>query len=682
MNDSKKSGLSYEFFLKEGERLNLLTRKRYKNILILMKRGLHAPEHEELLLSMIKARELELLAVQSPCPPPTPEQANQGPYRIGTTVESGSGNPVTYPSTPVNFLVLGKQNTGKTRGASLFALQEIESSTVLIIESRHDFEYLFRYVASGLYLDAATAPFNFFEPDPGLPFEKNSGETINTLGQYQTLFHRGMSVLQIAAKGLKEEGKAVTAGRLLRFLRNNKKQFSHNTDAYYSSIDRLEALVDSFPGWNVEKGLTSPDLLNHRFLYVDTSPIPRVDFRITFIALLLKRLWLWQERHSPRRNQTEVLVIIDEAEYLFMVNLFKGQYAGHFLQDLLRQGRAIGIQLVLIMHQVKDIDHAVLANAGNLMAFRMTEMDDQRRVANALGFPPNAAQFIGSLANRHCFVRFDSGYTKPFLMKTLDFDVNDQPLTSEERKAILARQSHLLTLPPADPPPERVIPSSAAKPSRAPVLPEIAPWVPDHNTTNLLHAVHNHGFKGVTKVYESAGISATTGRERLIDLNNKGLVGSHKLGFPGRGGQRTTVFLTKAGRVAIGAPAPRGVGGDDHTAYQKEFQFGLTELGFEAQIEKTVDGKAVDIAFRMVRLGGNTDLIAAEIDLTTDPIENARKDLIRGFAEIYLIVPGNRIPTLLNKIEEEFSAGEQKRLHLVEPKNFLREAAKLKEQRK
>ena len=65
---------------------------------------------------MIKARDMDLLMIHSPCPPPTLEQANQGPYRIGTTVEAGPGKPVTYPSIPVNFLVLGKQNVGKTRG--------------------------------------------------------------------------------------------------------------------------------------------------------------------------------------------------------------------------------------------------------------------------------------------------------------------------------------------------------------------------------------------------------------------------------------------------------------------------------------------------------------------------------------------------------------------------------------
>ena len=112
---------------------------------------------------------------------------------------------------------------------------------------------------------------------------------------------------------------------------------------------------------------------------------------------------------------------------------------------------------------------------------------------------------------------------------------------------------------------------------------------------------------------------------------------------------------------------------------KREFQFGLKELGFEAEIEKNVDGKAVDVAFRLVRPDGNTDLYAAEIDLTTDPIENASKDLTRGFAEIYLNVPRDRVSRLLNRIKEKFSADDQKRIHVVEPKNFLREVAKIKE---
>src|SRR5690606_12383219 len=105
MNDQRKPNLSYEYFLKEGDRLNLLASKRFRNLLAIVRRGWHSPEHEEHLLAMMKSRELELLAIHSPCPPPTLEQVTQGPYRIGTTVEAGPGKPATYPSPPVNFLV-------------------------------------------------------------------------------------------------------------------------------------------------------------------------------------------------------------------------------------------------------------------------------------------------------------------------------------------------------------------------------------------------------------------------------------------------------------------------------------------------------------------------------------------------------------------------------------------------
>ena len=73
----------------------------------------------------------------------------------------------------------------------------------MIIEARHDFQYLFRSIPDALYLDAATSPFNFFEADPGFSSETSQGEMINIVGQYQTLYHRGMSVIQLGTSDLR-----------------------------------------------------------------------------------------------------------------------------------------------------------------------------------------------------------------------------------------------------------------------------------------------------------------------------------------------------------------------------------------------------------------------------------------------------------------------------------------------
>lgn len=672
---------SFDYYLKEGIRLNLLTSQRFMNLIDLVKRGWQRPYHEDQLVSMIESRERTMLLAGTPCPPPSPDQVIQGRIIIGMTVDPNGGYPVAISERPVPTLAIGKQGTGKTRAACLILLQILRNANVVIFDGRHDLEFVFRYAPAGLRLDAAKAPINLYEPDPGIAFETNLGEMVNTQGQYLTLYHRGMNVLQIAANSLKKRGEAVTALRILQFLWDNKKRFSQNYEAYNSAIDRLESLVESFPGSNVERGLTTPNLLQNRLVYFDTSSIPRTDLRISFIASILKRVWLWQEKNSQRLNRTEVLVVIDEAEFLFSSNLSRGQYAGHFIQDLLRQGRAVGLNLLLIVHEVKNLDHSVLANAGNLLAFRVSEADDQRRVANALGLPYQSAQTLGALENRHCQVRIDSGYLQPFLMRTLDFEVNDQPLTLAEKDFIQQRQSKFLQYPTADTLPNLLgwNASTNRKDHSQPAPKKQSS--PDYNTINLLTAIKKFGKEGLMKVYKAAQVAPGTGAKRLRKYTENGWVRTHKRRLPGKSGLQTTPFLTKAGRELIGAEARGGVGGDDHTAYQEEHQFGLSELGYDAEIERTVEGKAVDVVVRWENPEGQIEFIAIEIDLSTDPLENARKDLERGFAEIFLNVARDQFAKTLNRIKERFSEDEQARIHVVEPKNFLKEFARVIERK-
>lgn len=681
ISSEKNQQHSFEYYLLEGQRYNLLEKRRYRNLLHLLKHNMLSPECKQELQAMVDKAQQELALSCFPYPPPTLEQIPHGPTPFGRVVmPSGLGEVAELPDRPVNSLLAGKQNTGKTYLATLLSIGSTPATRIIVIDNRSDLEFLFRYIPKALYLNAETASLNPFEPDPGIPFETNLRHTLNILGESLTLLHRIMNVLHEAALGVKNDNKAVTPGNLLRFLRSNKKRFSHNWEAYNSALDRLEGLSRDFRGWNLERRLTTVDLLKYRLLYINTSHIGRTDHRIAFVTLFLGRLWLWQREYSPRSNQTEVLTVIDEAEVYLSANRLKGQYASTFSQDLLRQGRAVGMQFVLVVHQVSDLDSTVLANAGNLFTFRITSADDQRRIGNSLGLPHEAHQLLGKLEDRHCVVRLDTGYPHPFRVRVLDVEINNTPLSTAERQAVLERQAPLVPMPQEEPQgaievEEEITPTPVHAPRR------IHQRELDHATQNLLFAINNHGLKGVTEVYRAAGVNANTGKKRLQELINQDLVGTHRLDLPGRGGQRVTVFLKDRGAELIGAEPSRGRGGDDHRAYQKEFAYALKEHGFEAEIEKTIDGKAVDVVVRRTGKDGCVRLDAIEIDVTTDPIENTRKDLDRGFSEVFLTFPLERSARLLARIKDEFTEEERQRIQVIEPKRFLPEYVRIVERK-
>jgi hypothetical protein len=258
--------------------------------------------------------------------------------------------------------------------------------------------------------------------------------------------------------------------------------------------------------------------------------------------------------------------------------------------------------------------------------------------------------------------------------------IDDTPLSREELEQHQRQYAHLLEFPAAD---EASVPDEAGAAAEAD--PE---WINDDEVLKdpfldlspeeryFLQTVDIHGCRGITAVYEVTTLSPSTGKKYLERFLDRGWVGTHTLILPGRSGQRTTSFLTQAGRNLLQIPGPKGIGGDDHTAYQKEFAYALRELGCEVFIERSVQGKSADIVHRYQDANGVTYLNAIEIEISTDGLSNLQKDLAAGFAEIWLIVAcdsgGTLEPTLRNQIKEV----EQSKVFITTTKEFLRKYAK------
>ena len=190
---------------------------------------------------------------------------------------------------------------------------------------------------------------------------------------------------------------------------------------------------------------------------------------------------------------------------------------------------------------------------------------------------------------------------------------------------------------------------------------------------HFLHSVAGVGEKGHTAVYEHAGISDPTGKKRVEKGKDDGLLLSHTIRPPGRSGQRKTLFLTEKARDLLRVPKGKGVGGIDHTAYQREFSYALTELGFDARIEKSHNQKSVDILCKFQDSKNETHYHAIEIEESTDGISNIKRDLAAGFDEVFVIIRLRRQATLEAKIKETFSEEERKRIHVTSPDTFLQE---------
>ena len=673
---------SFKSYYERCKRLNLLEHRRVRIWFRQLELDMLAPEDERDFNEFLKGHERRLLVSKFVTSRPTPEQAISGKHVIGEIPEEGANDPVAISFEPPRpgFLI-GSSGTGKTRAAGNLIDSLRADVPVFILDPRGDYEYIARFHPEDtLVIGAERLCFNPFSPDPKVDRGLNLRTVVAALGDTLTMYHRMQTTLVEAVCGVENDGRIPTLGRVFDFLKKHPKRFKNNLSAYDGVLDRLQALDEIFhEAWNVEQGVTIEDLCRFRTVVIRTGNLGRVDIRVMYSTLILARTYLHLLAQQQRPNCPVIVVVIEEAEYLLSRHRESSSYSVLFIVELTHLARAVGMQLLFITQDPTAISSSLLNDSGNLFVFGHREGKAIDYVVRSLALPREVLPQIASLPDRHCYLRPNSGeFRQPFLIKTIDFPVDDTPLTPAELADNQERHKTFLEYPPADDLAEFEEDTSTTR--KAAVGNSYPTY--SFNFRKFLYSITTVGHQGLTAVYSHADVSPTTGKKLVARAVDEGLASSHQIVLPGRSGRRTTLFLTREGRDLLGEPPPSGVGGPEHTAYQREFAFALKEQGLDVQIEKTVNGKAVDIAHRFPAPDGKVRYNAIEIEISTDGMLNAEKDLEAGFAEVWLIVSLDASVKMLEKIQETFTKEEQERVHVTTAEKFLREYMSVWEERK
>ncbi len=683
-NQSQPHQLTLEDGIQVGKELNLLDNPRFQKGLRELQYGRLRKGEEEELLELIADKRRKIALSGLLVPPPSESELSEGDLSVGESVDpEGSKEVRTSLSPPTPILVIGSPGVGKTTLVLLIVAICVNSIPIIIIDPRDDYTCLARlFPETCLIVDAENLPLNIFAPDPGVSIEANSSATVSTLADTLTMYIRGQNVLQDAINEVKKTGKTPTLRRVLAHLLKNPDKYSGNKSAYDSVVDRLQALDLVFgDAWNVEQGVTVPDLCRYRLVIVRTQGLGRTDLRVAYATLLQTRVFLFLRAQGQRTNTAQLLMVFEEAEYLLSKHRESGAASVGTMKEITHQARAVGLQLLFLLQDPTAINSSYLNDSGNVFVFRLSEGKAQVEITRSLGLPMEAMAQIGTLPDRHCYCRLNlRTCRRPFVMTVHPVAIDDTPLSREELEQHQQQYPHLLEFQPAD----EVSVLDGAE-SAAEAEPE---WTNDDEVSEgsflelspeeryFLQTVDVHGCRGITAVYEVTTLSPSTGKKYLERFLDRGLVGTHTLVLPGRSGQRTTSFLTQSGRDLLQIPTPKGIGGDNHTAYQKEFAYALRELGCEVFVERSIQGKSADIVHRYQDSKGVTRLNAIEIEISTDGLSNLQKNLAAGFAETWLIVAcetgSTLVPTLRNQIQEV----DQSKVFITTTKEFLRQYAK------
>ncbi len=164
----------------------------------------------------------------------------------------------------------------------------------------------------------------------------------------------------------------------------------------------------------------------------------------------------------------------------------------------------------------------------------------------------------------------------------------------------------------------------------------------DNQLIQILTNIKDHPFIDQKSRIEMLGLkgSASTVNNLFKELVERGFVTAHKIGLGKGKGVRIIYEMTEKGMefARIKPFTIPGRSGFVHKFWQHKIKKYYEKKGFEAEIEKRVGLKNVDVG---VTIGD--DLVALEVELSPDHlIQNIEKDLVSGCSLIIVCCPNQK----------------------------------------
>lgn len=307
------------------------------------------------------------------------------------------------------------------------------------------------------------------------------------------------------------------------------------------------------------------------------------------------------------------MCLVEEAHHLL------GQREGgkeSVLETCLREGREVGLGIILADQSISAISHVALANCFATVVLNCRQRSDVTAAAGSLLLAEEAKSMLGTLPVGQAIARLSGRWPAAVHIEipsldipkgqVSDYDVMESFLRGPfarstcEKSAVStssasARTAHgeSVAVPPL-PPPEQI----QQNPHPPPLLPirQSDPLVDDPDLGRLLVHVAQFPFQGVAARFDQLGLSRRKGTALKNALIELGVVASIELTVPS--GKMVLLDITDAGREwALRhkiSPAPRR-GSLPHAYWQHDVQQRLSRAGWTAQTEIALNGHVFDV---------------------------------------------------------------------------------------
>ena len=349
-----------------------------------------------------------------------PKNIANGPIELGTVHYEKEKWPFGLSTNEItsHLCIFGRSGAGKTNCVFEILLQLNKQKVPWIFldwkkTARHMLPHLSK--KTKVYIpgsDFAPLVFNPLLPPPGKPIDSHINQVVDLLASAYTLGDGAKHVLQTALHAVFANEKHPTL-----------EQVKHE-------LDQL-ATKERQSGWKLSAtraveslllGTTKTDRKSQaafaKTLFKHNTIIELDDLSANMKKFLIPMLCSWiyaAQLHEPSREKLKLVIVFEEAHHVLYRQEHKNQES--LMNQLLRQGRELGIGSIIVDQQPSLISSSALANCFASICLNMKNPADMNVARGLSLLPENLKHSFSKLPVGTGIVKLQDRWTEPFLVR-------------------------------------------------------------------------------------------------------------------------------------------------------------------------------------------------------------------------------------------------------------------------
>jgi hypothetical protein len=299
-----------------------------------------------------------------------------------------------------------------------------------------------------------------------------------------------------------------------------------------------------------------PDItgLTKRSIIFEMLHLSKVETKY-FTSAILTRIYLWKKVATQKGDNSQLVIIIDEAHYLFLDKSGSGDEC--ITDIILREGRSIGLHLI-IGDQFCHLLSKRVFGCYTKIAFSSGSRADMNLISSEWLLDEDEKEWLPKLKTGECIVKLKDRYPTPFLVK-VKLMQKGKPISDEMIRQrmqgfrMFQELSEVPQVPGADEktngkehrigndkeisgqigPSPQIPPSNQQVNQKKPQIPQVPSpnkgEKVDEDHGLFLIDVRKNPFSGIKKRFERIKVGKNRGYKIIENLKEKGYIRSHAI---------------------------------------------------------------------------------------------------------------------------------------------------------